>query len=44
MKKRDYNILLHLRGEINLGTKTVKDRKKYSRKMKHKSKGFDKVL
>jgi len=38
MKKRDYNILLHLKGEINLSTKVVPDKKKYSRKNKHKAK------
>jgi len=38
MKKRDGNILMHLKGEINLGTRVVPNKKKYSRKMKHKIK------
>ena len=40
MKSRDYNILLHLKGEINLGTRKIRDRSKYSRKIKHKKKIF----
>lgn len=36
IKKRDYNIQLHSKGEINLGTK-VQGKSKYSRKIKHKS-------
>jgi hypothetical protein len=39
---RDRNIELHSKGLINLGTRSVKDKSKYSRKEKHKSsyKGF----
>jgi len=36
MKKRDLNILLHIKGEINLSTRRVNAIKKYSRKIKHK--------
>jgi len=37
--KRDYNILLHIKGEINLSTKTESKKKpKYTRKNKHKNK------
>ena len=36
IKQRDKNILLHIKGEISLGTKVISDKKKYSRKVKHK--------
>lgn len=36
MKKRDFNIVLHLKGEISLKTKVIKDKKKFNRKIKHK--------
>ena len=35
-KQRDYNILLHIKGEINLSTRRVNSKEKYSRKTKHK--------
>ena len=35
-KTRDLNILLSIKGEISLGTKSIPDKKKYSRKEKHK--------
>jgi len=34
--KRDSNILAHIRGEINLSTRRVNPKNKYSRKNKHK--------
>ncbi len=37
-KPRDKNIELSIRREISLGTKTIKSKKIYSRKEKHKSK------
>ena len=37
IKKRDQNIIAHLKGEINLGTRKVKNKKKYTRKIKHKN-------
>jgi hypothetical protein len=36
VKNRDLNILLAAKREINLGTKTIDSKKKYSRKTKHK--------
>ncbi|WP_275944632.1 hypothetical protein [Campylobacter concisus] len=36
MKKRDQNILSHIRREISLSTRVKKDKSKYSRKLKHK--------
>ena len=36
MKKRDLNIVKHLRGEISLSTRKVESKKKFSRKEKHK--------
>ena len=33
---RDINIFKCSQGELNLGTRTVKDKSKYSRKQKHK--------
>lgn len=41
MKKRDINVLLHFKGEINLGTKVIRNKKAYNRKNKHKSKRYD---
>ena len=35
---RDFNILLDSKKEISLRTRVVKDKKKYTRKMKHKVK------
>ena len=37
--KRDKNIERNFRREINLNTKVVKDKTKYTRKEKHKGKG-----
>ncbi len=36
IKSRDFNIVLCATGELNLGTKTIKDKTKYTRKEKHK--------
>ena len=36
VKSRDFNIVLCAKGEINLCTKSVKDKSKYTRKEKHK--------
>ena len=36
MKKRDGNIVKNFKKEINLQTKTIESKKKYSRKEKHK--------
>lgn len=36
MKVRNYDILKAFRKEIDLKTKTVKSKKKYTRKLKHK--------
>ena len=33
---RDYNILKNYKREINLKTKVIRDKSKYSRKTKHK--------
>lgn len=38
---RDKNILKNYQGEINLQTKVVKDKSKYTRKVKHKLKFKD---
>jgi len=35
---RDKNIVKNYKREINLQTKVIKDKKKYSRKAKHKNK------
>ena len=35
-KKRNLDVLQSYRREINLGTKIVKSKKKYTRKLKHK--------
>ena len=35
---RDFNIQKCSTGELNLGTKTIKDKTKYTRKHKHKQK------
>ena len=37
---RDVNIFKCAQGELNLGTRTVQDKTKYTRKEKHKNKGF----
>lgn len=37
---RDINIFKCAQGELNLGTRTIKDKTKYSRKEKHKNKGL----
>jgi len=37
VKKRDINILKSLQKEINMNTKVVPDKTKYSRKKKHKN-------
>ena len=34
--KRDINILKNFKNEINLKTKVIKNKKKYTRKLKHK--------
>jgi hypothetical protein len=36
---RDVNIFKCAQGELNLGTRTIRDKTKYSRKEKHKNKG-----
>ena len=36
VKSRDFNIVMCATGSINLGTRTVKDKTKYTRKEKHK--------
>lgn len=38
MKNRDFNILKNFKREINLRIKIIKDKKKYTRKKKHKKK------
>ena len=38
---RDYNILKSYQREINLNSRVVKNKKKYTRKIKHKSKLLD---
>jgi len=40
IKKRDFNIEKHLRGEISLSTRKTKNKKAYTRKQKFK-KNFD---
>ena len=41
MKKRDGNILMSIRGEISLRERKVPNKKKFSRKTKHKQqRGF----
>ena len=39
MKQRDLNIIKAFKGELDLRTKFVKNKKKYSRKAKHKAVG-----
>lgn len=39
--QRDINIFKCAQGELNLGTRTIKDKNKYSRKEKHKNKGLE---
>jgi hypothetical protein len=42
MKKRDLNILMSMKGEINLNTRcSTPNKKAYKRKFKHKHKMFD---
>lgn len=36
MKARDFSIVKNIKREISLSTRIVKDKKKYSRKLKHK--------
>ena len=36
IKPRDQNILAACKREINLNTQTIRDKKKYTRKIKHK--------
>ena len=36
MKQRDINIIKAFKKQLNLATKAVKDRSKYTRKQKHK--------
>lgn len=40
-KQRDINIQKHIKREIDLSTKKVESKKKYSRKIKHKKKVFE---
>ena len=40
-KSRDFNIVMYVTGAINLGTRTVKDKSKYTRKEKHKKSFLD---
>ena len=35
--QRDFNIVKCAQGELNLGTRSVRDKSKYSRKEKHKN-------
>ena len=39
MKPRDLNIMKAFKRELDLRTKSIKDKKKYSRKAKHKAVG-----
>lgn len=41
IKSRDFNIAMCAAGAINLGTRTVKDKSKYTRKEKHKKSFLD---
>ena len=41
MKQRDHNILANYRREINLRTKSIKNKKAYTRKIKHKNKIYE---
>ena len=41
VKERDLNILKSVQREINLNTRSVPDKSKYSRKTKHKAKQHD---
>ena len=36
IKQRDWNIVTSFKKEVNMKEKTFKDKKKYSRKVKHK--------
>ena len=40
MKKRDQNIRLSATMELNLSTRSIKSKKHYNRKDKHKSRGY----
>ena len=40
IKKRDWNIVASMKREVNMKTRVVESKKKYSRKVKHK-KSFD---
>ena len=41
VKKREINILKNYKREISLQTRVVRDRTKYTRKIKHQKKSFD---
>lgn len=41
VKKREINILKNYKREINLQTRVVGDRTKYTRKIKHQKKSLD---
>ena len=43
VKQRDKNILAACRREIDLHEKKIPDKKKYTRKQKHKESKYDKV-
>lgn len=38
--KRNFDVVLHLSGEISLSTKTVESKKTYKRNVKHKRKEY----
>jgi len=38
--RRDFNIYFSYKREINMKEKTIKSKKKYSRKIKHKNKSY----
>jgi phage anti-repressor protein len=40
IKSRDFNIALNQTMEINLNTRSIKSKKLYNRKMKHKNASF----
>lgn len=39
--QRDFNIVKCAQGELNLGTRSIKDKSKYTRKEKHKNSFLD---
>jgi len=41
---RDRNILLSYKREINLNSKVTKKKNKYTRKIKHKGKNYEKIF